>query len=81
MIKKTSEINTNLTNLNNNLDETSLKLNIARNEFQSLRNTQFIESRVYDDDETLWHIKNDNKKVGFYKIFRKITHNIKLVET
>lgn len=37
----------------NNVDEAGLKLDLAQNEFQNLKNTQFIESRVYDDDETL----------------------------
>lgn len=41
----------------NNVDEAGLKLELAQNEFQNLKNTQFIESRVYDDDETL-----DSKK-------------------
>lgn len=44
----------------NNLESVSLKLELTRNEFQSLRNTQFIENRVYEDDETL---DSEEKKV------------------
>ncbi|XP_064214382.1 WASH complex subunit 2 isoform X2 [Tribolium castaneum] len=53
LLTRTTEINNNLQNLTSSLSETSLQLNIAQNEFQSLRNSQFIESRVYEDDETL----------------------------
>ncbi|RZB39905.1 WASH complex subunit FAM21A, partial [Asbolus verrucosus] len=61
LLSKTTEINNNLHNLTNNLEETSLQLNIAQNEFQSLRNSQFIESRVYEDDETLPQVENVEK--------------------
>lgn len=47
--------------LSNTLDKTSLGLNIAQNEFQSLRNSQFIESRVYEDDETLPEVDDQTK--------------------
>ncbi|XP_044260910.1 WASH complex subunit 2 isoform X2 [Tribolium madens] len=53
LLTRTTEINNNLQNLTSTLSETSLQLDIAQNEFQSLRNSQFIESRVYEDDETL----------------------------
>lgn len=69
LVTKSTEINDGLQNLTNSLDQTSLRLNIAQNEFQSLRNSQFIESRVYEDDETLPHREVDDKaKVkSFYK--------------
>lgn len=51
MFANADETNSNLNNLLNNLESTSLKLDIARNKFLSLQNTQFIESRVYEDDE------------------------------
>lgn len=35
------------------LDETSLKLDITKNEFLSLHNRQFVESRVYEEDESV----------------------------
>lgn len=47
--------------MTNNLSQTSLELDIAQNEFQSLRNSQFIESRVYEDDETLQAVVDENK--------------------
>lgn len=49
-----------MNNLLNNLEETSLRLDIAKNKFLSLQNTQFIESRVYEDDETEEQEKKDN---------------------
>ncbi|KAJ3650580.1 hypothetical protein Zmor_016670 [Zophobas morio] len=61
LLTRTTEINGNLQNLTNTLDQTSLQLNIAQNEFQSLRNTQFIESRVYEDDESLPQPDVENK--------------------
>ncbi|XP_018568410.1 WASH complex subunit 2 [Anoplophora glabripennis] len=53
LFSKTLLISNNVNNLLHSLDEVNLKLNLSQNEFQSLRNTQFIESRVYEDDETL----------------------------
>lgn len=35
-----------------NLNKASLRLDIAKNEFLGLQNRQFVESRVYEDDET-----------------------------
>ncbi|KAG5900057.1 hypothetical protein JTB14_016031 [Gonioctena quinquepunctata] len=53
MLLKTEELTHNIDNLLNNLDEVGLKLDISQNQFHSLKNTQFIENRVYEDDETL----------------------------
>ncbi|VEN44424.1 unnamed protein product [Callosobruchus maculatus] len=53
MFLKTDEISKNLDSLLSNTDEIQLKLSMCQNEFHSLKNTQFIESRVYEDDETL----------------------------
>ncbi|XP_072388516.1 uncharacterized protein [Diabrotica undecimpunctata] len=61
LLTKTDELNDNINNLLNNLDEVGLKLDISQNEFQSLKNTQFIESRVYDDDEALDSKGNEDK--------------------
>ncbi|XP_028141969.2 WASH complex subunit 2C isoform X1 [Diabrotica virgifera virgifera] len=61
LLTKTDELNGNINNLLNNVDEVGLKLDISQNEFQSLKNTQFIESRVYDDDEALDSKGNEDK--------------------
>nr|CAH7769666.1 unnamed protein product [Callosobruchus chinensis] len=53
MFLKTDEISKNLDSLLSNTDQVQLKLSMCQNEFHSLKNTQFIESRVYEDDETL----------------------------
>ncbi|CAG9854071.1 unnamed protein product [Phyllotreta striolata] len=53
LLSKADILNDNVNNLLHGLDEVSLKLDICQNEFQNLKNTQFIESRVYDDDEAL----------------------------
>ncbi|KAJ8978797.1 hypothetical protein NQ317_015522 [Molorchus minor] len=53
LLSKTLTISDSVDGLLNELDEVGLRLDITHNEFQSLRNTQFIESRVYEDDETL----------------------------
>lgn len=53
MLTKVKDTNERLENLMHTADETSLALSNATNEFMGLRNTQFIESRVYEDDETL----------------------------
>lgn len=53
MISKATETNDNVNKLLDNLNTVSVSLDIARNEFSSLRNTQFIESRVYEEDETI----------------------------
>lgn len=52
-MSKTGEISDKIDVLLNNVDEAGIKLDLAQNEFQNLKNTQFIESRVYDDDEAL----------------------------
>ncbi|CAG9834891.1 unnamed protein product [Diabrotica balteata] len=61
LLTKTDDLNDNINNLLNDLDEVGLKLDISQNEFQSLKNTQFIESRVYDDDEALDSKRNEDK--------------------
>lgn len=38
--------------LHDNLNKASLRLDITKNEFLGLQNRQFVESRVYEDDET-----------------------------
>ncbi|CAG9770116.1 unnamed protein product [Ceutorhynchus assimilis] len=53
LLSDTESLNSKVDNLLNNLENVGLKLELTRNEFQSLRNTQFIENRVYEDDETL----------------------------
>ncbi|CAH1099543.1 unnamed protein product [Psylliodes chrysocephalus] len=61
LLTKTDALNDNIIDLLHNLDEVGLKLDISQNEFQNLKNTQFIESRVYDDDEAL--DSKENEKV------------------
>lgn len=46
------ETNKKLNNLLDNLNDASLRLELVKNEFFGLQNKQFIESRVYEDDET-----------------------------
>lgn len=53
LFSRSVSISDNVDNLLHGLDEVNLKLSLSQNEFQSLRNTQFIESRVYEEDETL----------------------------
>ncbi|CAG9820659.1 unnamed protein product [Phaedon cochleariae] len=53
VLAKTEKFGEDIDNLLNNLDEVGLTLDISQNEFHSLRNTQFIENRVYEDDETM----------------------------
>lgn len=64
-------------NLTDSLNETHLELNIAQNKFQSLRNTQFIESRVYEDDETL-QSENESKTKPQEEVEPDRTENIRL---
>nr|XP_023017779.1 WASH complex subunit 2 isoform X2 [Leptinotarsa decemlineata] len=59
MLRKTEELSQNIDKLLVHADEVSLKLDISQNQFHSLKNTQFIENRVYEDDETL-----DSKEEG-----------------
>ncbi|XP_056639918.1 WASH complex subunit 2 [Diorhabda sublineata] len=61
LLTKTDNLNKNVNDLLKDLNEVGLQLDLSQNEFQSLKNTQFIESRVYDDDETL--DSNGNEKV------------------
>lgn len=77
MLTRTTEINNNLQNLTDSLNETHLELNIAQNKFQSLRNTQFIESRVYEDDETL-QSENESKTKPQEEVEPDRTENIRL---
>lgn len=53
VISGAEALNTNVDKLLNNMEEVHLKLELTKNEFHGLRNTQFIENRVYEDDETL----------------------------
>lgn len=68
MISKSNAISDNIDDLLNNLNNVSLRLDISKNEFQSLRNVQFIESRVYEEDETLETPTYNDSKVIFYTI-------------
>lgn len=53
LLSKAEHTNNNLNKLLLGLDNASLALDEAKNDFRTLRNTQFIESRVYEDDETV----------------------------
>lgn len=53
MFEKVERTNENLNTLLDNVANADVRLNIARNKFRSLHNMQFIESRVYEDDETV----------------------------
>lgn len=55
-MSETEHLNQKVDNLLNNLEHVGLKLELTRNEFHSLRNTQFIENRVYEDDETVENV-------------------------
>lgn len=61
---KAEEVNTNLNGLLNGLNKASLSLDVVKNEFGSLHNTQFIENRVYEDDETIHEEKQSDEAVG-----------------
>jgi hypothetical protein len=78
LLTRTTEINNNLQNLTDSLNETHLELNIAQNKFQSLRNTQFIESRVYEDDETLPQSENESKTKPQEEVEPDRTEDIRL---
>lgn len=58
---KATAVDNNVNSLLDDLARASLSLDIAKNKFLSLSNTQFIESRVYEDDETI--ITNEEKIV------------------
>ncbi|KRT85058.1 hypothetical protein AMK59_1503, partial [Oryctes borbonicus] len=62
VFSEATTVDNNVNNLLNNLSKASLSLDIARNKFLSLSNTQFIESRVYEDDETLLSNEEKNEK-------------------
>ncbi|XP_018321650.1 WASH complex subunit 2 isoform X2 [Agrilus planipennis] len=53
LIGNASKTKEKLSSLLDELNNTHVKFNVIQNRFQSLHNTQFIESRVYEDDETL----------------------------
>lgn len=40
------------------LDQTKVTLENATNQLMALQNKQFVENRVYDDDETLANVEN-----------------------
>ncbi|XP_065170517.1 WASH complex subunit 2A [Atheta coriaria] len=53
LFKQADETNNNLENLLQDLSSTEIQLDLVKNQFLGLQNTQFIESRVYEDDETV----------------------------
>ncbi|XP_041971137.1 WASH complex subunit 2 isoform X3 [Aricia agestis] len=53
LMSKCQEVNTNLDDMVNKLDNASVDLQNVNNKFLALSNSQFIESRVYDEDITL----------------------------
>lgn len=63
MLNKATIVDNNVNTLLNDLSKASLSLDIARNKFLSLSNTQFIESRVYEDDETAASNEEKSPKV------------------
>ncbi|VVC88580.1 unnamed protein product, partial [Leptidea sinapis] len=50
IISKCEEVNTKIDGMVNALDTASIDLQNVNNKFMALSNSQFIESRVYDDD-------------------------------
>ncbi|KAF5286996.1 hypothetical protein FQA39_LY16110 [Lamprigera yunnana] len=62
LLAKAQETNNNLDAVVNKLDDASLSLEEIKNSFRSLRNTQFIESRVYEDDETASETKEESNQ-------------------
>lgn len=40
------------------LDRTKIALDNATNQLMALQHNQFVENRVYDDDETLTNVEN-----------------------
>ncbi|XP_060533429.1 WASH complex subunit 2 isoform X2 [Cylas formicarius] len=62
VLNETVQISRNVDKLLDNVNDVGIRLDLAKNEFQSLRNSQFVESRVYEDDETIdGASKSDNK--------------------
>ncbi|KAF2882466.1 hypothetical protein ILUMI_23691 [Ignelater luminosus] len=53
LLSKAQDTNDNLNKLLEDLNSVSLNLDIVKNDFRSLHNFQFVESRVYEEDETL----------------------------
>ncbi|KAK9876356.1 hypothetical protein WA026_012665 [Henosepilachna vigintioctopunctata] len=49
----------------NNLNQISLRVDLARNEFNSICDSQFVECRVYEDDETLLTKEDQKGKVEY----------------
>ncbi|XP_044763788.1 WASH complex subunit 2 [Coccinella septempunctata] len=62
ILKKAEDVNEKIEKLNENLSKIHLQVDLSRNEFSSLRNTQFVECRVYDDDETLFLEKSKDEE-------------------
>lgn len=71
MFKKTKETDDNLNKLLRKLDETALRLDITKNEFLSLHNRQFVESRVYEDDESVEAKHEDEKEKVVFVLMQK----------
>ncbi|XP_017786382.1 PREDICTED: WASH complex subunit FAM21 [Nicrophorus vespilloides] len=67
LFKRAGEVNGSLDELLDNLDKTAINLDLVKNQFLSLQNTQFIESRVYEDDEVL-----DSKKEDVTNVEKKV---------
>ncbi|XP_050312174.1 WASH complex subunit 2 isoform X2 [Anthonomus grandis grandis] len=62
VISEAESLHDKVNNLLDNLENVTLRLELTKNEFQSLRHTQFIENRVYEDDETLDNEEQEPKK-------------------
>ncbi|XP_045466893.1 WASH complex subunit 2 isoform X2 [Harmonia axyridis] len=64
LLEKAENVNERIQNLSENLNRVHLQVDLARNELSSLRNTQFVECRVYEDDETLQLEQQINEEVN-----------------
>lgn len=62
LFERANKTNDNLNLLVDNLTNAGLRLDIAKNEFLNLQNRQFVESRVYEDDETVSPEENKEKE-------------------